>query len=70
MAVARYNPLARALSSIARAIYTYKPRTSLESDRLPAELSDWLARDIGLDRTELELRRMKWPSETFRHPRL
>ena len=37
---------------------------------LPKDLSDHLARDIGLDETDRELLRHRWPSQHNRHPML
>lgn len=38
--------------------------------KLPPELTDRLARDIGVSPYDLAVQRHVWPSETHRHPRL
>lgn len=37
---------------------------------VPRTIDARMARDIGMSDTEVERHRFRWPSQTFRHPRV
>ena len=63
------NALLRALNTCAK-IFRQAPRKeAIEGTALPP-LTAHIARDIGLNPSELEQMRHRWPSQSTRHPYL
>ena len=59
----------RALMSVAK-IFRVARGTSRCTYPLPRNLSDKMARDIGMSERDLEWHRFNWPSQSNKHPML
>ncbi|MEO1557418.1 MAG: hypothetical protein AAFS01_13375 [Pseudomonadota bacterium] len=63
------NALLRALSTCAKIFHFAPSKETIEGTALPP-LTAHIARDIGLNPSELEQMRHRWPSQSTRHPYL